>query len=626
MVETQWDLRDRDHAGVCQVAGEGCERLRAMHRASLEVVELIAGNANLERVLARIAALVEEHSGGVRASILVLRDGRLYHAAGGRLPLDFVSAMDGFPIGGGNGSGQAPFWDLRPLACEIAVDPRWEDCRAAALIHQLTVCRSSPIISGTGEVLGALAAYSGPDRSPIDGALIESACRLAAVSIEQRNLIEDLAHQAGHDPLTHLPNRYLFEDRLQQAIRMAGRGQERVGLLSIDLDRFGAVNDLLGHRAGDALLEQVARRLEGCLRKSDTLARTGGDEFTLVLPALSGDWAVVRVAEKLCSALAGESLKVQGHELFVTASFGASLYPDDAPDAAGLEKNATDAMYRAKAQGGNGVQAFTAEMSRASRERLETETLLRKALEREELRLDYQPQYSLRTGALAGAEALLRWHNPVMGAVSPGVFIPVAEESGLIIPIGAWVMREACRQRVKWGAAMADSRVAVNVSALQFARADFISEVEKALAETGIDPQLLELELTETIIMRDVDQTARKMACLRELGLSISMDDFGTGYSSLSCLQRLPFETVKIDQSFVREIRLATDRPPLIQSMIGLTRALKKRVVAEGVETAEQLQALMDMGCEIGQGYLLGRPMPPGQLRAHQPPSLAVRG
>ncbi len=591
------------------------EEARPLVDGVLGVVEMIARNEKLEPVLAGIAALVEERAGGLRCAVMLLRNGRLYHAAGERLPRAFVAAVNGLPVGSDAQRPGAPFWDPSPRHSRMAADPRWAEFLGAALACGIESCWSFPLLSATGEVLGVLAAYAGPGRVLAAGEqeLLASAGRLAAVSIEQRNLMDDLAHQAGHDPLTRLANRYLFDDRLQQAIYAAERTRQPVALLAIDLDRFGSVNDLLGHRVGDALLEQVARRLESSIRKSDTLARTGGDEFTLVLPALHAAEDARSVALKLRDAL-GDPFQVHGHELFVTASIGISVYPDDAGDTAALERNATDAMFRAKALGRNTVQAFTAEMNRANKERLEMETSLRKAMERRELYLVYQPQFDLRTGALAGVEALLRWENSSLGKVSPAAFVPLAEEAGLIGAIGNWVLGQACGQRALWGESLGAVRVAVNVSAMQFARADFAATVAAALEAAGIPAMWLELELTESVIMQDVEQAATKMGNLRELGISISMDDFGTGYSSLSYIQRLPFESVKIDQSFVREIRQAADRPPLVQSIIGMSHALGKRVVAEGVETEAQLRALIDMDCDVGQGFLLGRPAPPDKV------------
>lgn len=384
-----------------------------------------------------------------------------------------------------------------------------------------------------------------------------------------------------------------------------------VALLYMDLDRFKLVNDVLGHRVGDALLGQVARRLESCTRRSDILARVGGDEFVLLLSELPDPSGAAAVARKILEAL-GDSFEVEGHELFVTASIGISVYPVDAEDAAALQKHADHAMYWAKRQGANSFATFGQGIRTASPERLEMETHLRRALERNEMLLNYQPLYEAGAGGLVGVEALLRWKHPELGMVSPATFIPIAEETGLIVPLGSWSLNEACRQRRDWkDAGLPPFRVAVNVSPLQFDQEGFVEDVAAAIRHFGIPPHLLELELTESGIMQDLESSIQRMLRLRELGVRLAIDDFGTGRSSLSYLQRLPLETLKIDQSFVREIRVAADRPPLIQSIITMAHALGLTVVAEGVETPEQMDALVAMGCDVLQGYLLSRPVPP---------------
>jgi diguanylate cyclase (GGDEF)-like protein len=592
----------------------GPRRMAVLQRERLHAVEMIARNVDLGRVMERLAALVEEHCPDLRVSLLLLRHGRLYHAAGAAALRDFTRELDGLPVDASEpGKQVAPFWTTEKQVQEIEHAPRWAPWRAAARERGIRSCWSCAVLSGAGEILGALAAYRPEPSGPAaeDLPFLESAAKLAALAIEQHNMVQELLYQAEHDPLTRLPNRYRFEDRLGQAIRMAERSGRMVAVLHIDMDRFQSVNDLLGRTIGDGLLEKVARRLAACLRKSDTLARTGGDEFTVLLPEIGAPAAAETVAEKVLECFE-DPLQVAGHELFVTASIGVSVYPRDAQDAATLLRNASDAMYRAKSQGRHGVQLFSAEMSRASRERLDLEVQLNRALDRGELALWYQPQLDLATGAMTGAEALLRWKSAVLGVVSPSAFIPVAEESGLIVPIGRWVLEEACRQRARWPAG--PFRVAVNVSAVQFARPDFVGVVAAALERSGIQPALLELELTETAVMRDAEQAARQMHMLRDLGVAIAMDDFGTGYSSLSYLQKMPFEAVKIDQSFVQEIRTGLDRPPLVHSIVGIAQALRKRVTAEGIETAGQLDALTAMGCDTGQGFLLGKPMPADRL------------
>lgn len=584
---------------------------------SIRIVEMIARNEDLGAVLECLAALVDGRYPGLACAFMLLRNGRLYRTAGARRWRDLMDELDGLAI---ESSAEpscpgAPFWSMRAAAADIASCPRWERFREPALDRGVRGCWSSPMLSGAGEVLGAMLALSESPDLPggADLPLLEHAARLAALAVEQRNLIRDLVYQAEHDALTGLPNRRLFAERLEQAVRIAECHGRPLAVLHVDLDRFQAVNDMLGRAVGDRLLAAVARRFEPCLRESDTLARGGGDEFLLLMPELEDEAQGEAVASRLLAGLE-DAFPLNGHELFVTASIGISVYPRDAANPAELERNASDAMHGAKSHGKNSVQAYTADMSRATRRRLETEMHLRRALERGELCLHYQPQFNLRGGGLNGAEVLLRWNSPALGPVSPAVFVPVAEEAGLIVPIGFWVLEQACRERVRWGGRMGGARVAVNVSGVQFARPDFVERVSSALEVSGLPAHLLELELTESVVMLDLDKTAQHMSQLRGIGVTISMDDFGTGYSSLSYLQRLPFEAVKIDQSFVREIRTGRDRPPLISSIIGMARALGKQTVAEGIETVEQLDALASMGCDIGQGYLLGRPAPADRL------------
>ena len=589
-------------------------RMEALDRERMSAVEMIARNAGLEVVLARLSSLVEQCCPGLQCALFVLRHGRLFQAAGAAALDSFLGALDALPIEADGDDPAAPFWALAPRLHTVLTDPHWAPWSAAAIPAGVNTCWSSALVSGAGEMLGALAAYSPSPSGPAlaDRPFLESAAKLAALAIEQQNLVEDLVYQAEHDTLTRLPNRFRFDDRLGQALRLADRAGHLTALLHIDLDRFRSVNNLFGRAVGDALLEQVARRMEGCLRKSDTLARAGGAEFTLLLPELAQAAGAEAVAAKLMESFE-EPFQVLGHEVFLTASIGISIYPRDAADSVALLRNASEAVQRAKNQGRHNVQAFTADMDRACRQRLEIERHLRHALERGELTLHFQPQYDLRCGAMRGAEALLRWESAALGSVSPAVFIPAAEESGLILPIGRWVLEEACRQRMRWPARLA-GRIAVNASAVQFARPDFVALIVSTLEHTGLDPSLLEVELTETAVMRDLEQASRHMKTLSNLGIAISMDDFGTGYSSLSNLQRLPFDAVKIDQSFVREIRSAAERPPVISSIIGMARALGKRLIAEGIETPAQREAVAAMGCDLGQGYLLCRPAPADRL------------
>ena len=420
--------------------------------------------------------------------------------------------------------------------------------------------------------------------------------------------IEFLAH---HDPLTALPNRFLLHDRLEQALAQAERQRSTVALLVLDLDRFKLVNDSLGHELGDQLLQRVAVRLHQRVRDTDTVSRQGSDEFLILLPGTDLDGAD-RVASNLLKYLENQPFQIADHTLSVTASIGISLYPVHGPNGDTLLKHAGTALNYAKNSGGNTHRFFAAAMNVNTLERLRMETSLRLALERGEFLLHYQPQVALASGLIVGAEALLRWRHPEWGLVPPGQFIPVAEDSGLIVPIGAWVLREACRQTRAWQrAGLARITVAVNLSALQFKRSDLLATVTQALTESGLAPDCLELELTESILIQDVDSALKVVRELRTMGLKLSIDDFGTGYSSLSYLQKLAVHKLKIDQSFVRGlVDDDGDSAAIVRAVIQLAHNLKLRTVAEGVETDLQLGFLRNHGCDEVQGYYLGHPLP----------------
>ncbi|MDQ2697038.1 MAG: EAL domain-containing protein [Pseudomonadota bacterium] len=441
---------------------------------------------------------------------------------------------------------------------------------------------------------------------------------------ERRRYEEQLEHQANYDALTELPNRNLLNDRLRQAIAHAQRTDRLLALLLLDLDRFKVINDSLGHGAGDALLQEVARRLVASLRGVDTVARLGGDEFVILVADVARTEDIAHVAEKILDRLS-LPLHFLGQELFVTASIGISLYPRDGEQGEALLKNADTAMYRAKHQGANGFQFYAQEMNARAVERLEMEAHLRRAVEREELLLHYQPRLELRSGRIPGAEALLRWHRPERGLVSPADFIPLAEETGLIIPIGEWVLHAACRQAKAWLAAgLAPVSVAVNLSARQFRSQNLVDLCARALRETGLEPRYLELELTESTVMQNVEEAIATLRELKALGLHLSLDDFGTGYSSLACLKRFPLDSLKIDRSFVRHIATDPDDAAIAVTVIAMAHAMKLRVVAEGVETQEQLDFLRAHGCDEVQGFYLSRPLPAGEF-AQRPFSTAAR-
>ena len=424
----------------------------------------------------------------------------------------------------------------------------------------------------------------------------------------------DLLRRATHDPLTNLPNRRTFTERLEQSLKIARRSGVALAVIFLDLDRFKAINDTLGHSSGDALLVAVAERLPLHLRDDDIVARLGGDEFTMILPAVRGMENGAIVAEKILKAFE-QPFMLGDQEIIVGASMGISLYPSDGDDSVTLLRHADDAKRRAKQSGRNQYQFYRTEMTEAAQVQLELERDLHRAIELGQLELHYQPQFALRDQALIGVEALLRWKHPTRGYVPPSQFIPVAEDSGLIVSIGDWVLRQACQQLAAWQReSHPPFRVAVNVSARQFERHDLVESVSNALSEYQVSACWLELELTESLVMGDVAGSTKQLQKLRELGVQIAIDDFGTGYSSLAYLQRLPIDRLKIDRAFIKDLGGDPDTSPLAQAIIGLAHTLGMEVVAEGIETTQQLEILGSMGCEIGQGYLLGRPAPSGEL------------
>ncbi len=429
--------------------------------------------------------------------------------------------------------------------------------------------------------------------------------------LTEKKLADAHAHRLSYyDTLTGLPNRLLLEERLKQALTTAQHNNWLVAVLYLDLDRFKTINDTLGHPFGDKLLQAVAARLAGHIRDSDTLARFSGDEFAIVLSDIGSQQNTALVAQKILDALA-EPFNLEGQEVFITPSIGIALYPLDTGNKDDLIKNADTAMSHAKAQCGNGFHFYSTDMNATASQRLTMETQLRRALERDEFVLHYQPQVSLHTGRITGMEALLRWQHPERGLVAPGEFISLLEETGLIVPVGEWVLRSACIQNSAWLAeGLPPLRVAVNLSARQFRQSGLAAVVNQALLDTGLAPEHLELEITESIMIQDLQTTITTLHQLHTLGIQISIDDFGTGYSSLSYLKRMPIGKIKIDQSFVRDICTDPDDEAIANAVIGLGHSLKMQVIAEGVETREQMEHLRAHGCDEIQGYYFSRPLP----------------
>ncbi|HLF96586.1 MAG TPA: EAL domain-containing protein [Methylococcaceae bacterium] len=426
---------------------------------------------------------------------------------------------------------------------------------------------------------------------------------------------QKLEQLAYYDPLTTLPNRSLFKNRLEHECLLAQRNQTRLAVFFIDLDRFKNINDTLGHWAGDCLLQEVAARIQTCVRKSDTVARLGGDEFTIILSGLDEAQEAAEIAQKILQVLE-LPVPIDNHHIYVGASIGISLYPDDGDDFTVLTKHADAAMYAAKAKGRGTFQYFEARMNVEAQQRIELETKLHRALEDREFELHYQPKADAGRGAITGAEALIRWHHPPDGVIPPDKFIPVAEETGFIHVLGRWILRTACMQAKAWADRFCGIRIAVNLSAKQLLADDFIADLDKILEETGVSPRWIELEITESVVMHDIDTATHRLRSIAGKGIRIAMDDFGTGYSSLSYLRKLPVQVLKIDRSFIRDYRDAgnTEVVALIKTVIALGHSLNMRVVAEGVETQQQLELLNAHACDEIQGYLLSRPLPAAQF------------
>jgi diguanylate cyclase (GGDEF)-like protein len=475
------------------------------------------------------------------------------------------------------------------------------------------------VLTGNDDHTVALSAVKGGAQDFLVKSRLERELLLRSMqySIERKRYQVQLEHQANYDALTGLPNRNLLHDRLRQAV-FSQRSPRAMAVVFIDLDNFKFVNDSLGHGVGDKLLQGMAERLRGVLREGDTVARLGGDEFVVILNEQPSEEVIFRAMQRIIHEV-GLPMQIDGHELSLTCSAGISLYPQDGTDVDTLLRNADAAMYRAKDHGRNNFQFYTSEMNERISERVVLETALRRALERNEFQLHFQQKTALRAGekggaagGLAGAEALVRWNHPEWGLLRPERFIPLAEETGLIVRIGEWVLREACRQTRAWlDAGLAPGLVSVNLSARQFRQEGLVRTVSRILEETRLDPRHLELELTESMVMHNVQAAIATLHGLKSIGVQLSVDDFGTGYSSLAYLKDFPIDTLKIDRSFVRDIGAGetADEGVIAQAVIQLGHALHLKVIAEGVETDAQVRFLRRHGCDEAQGFFYGEPV-----------------
>uniref|UniRef100_UPI0038CC140A EAL domain-containing protein n=1 Tax=Marinimicrobium alkaliphilum TaxID=2202654 RepID=UPI0038CC140A len=479
------------------------------------------------------------------------------------------------------------------------------------LTHHGVVSGVDVLIGGNENPVGVLGAYATKPREfPADDVgFMQGVANILGAAAERQRANDQLSHMALHDPLTDLPNRLLLTDRLNIALSHAQRHDEQVALLFLDLDRFKHVNDVFGHALGDQLLHQVAKRLCRCVRSGDTVSRQGGDEFIVALTGIKKEQDAALVADKLLTVIAAPFI-LEKTEIILGISIGIACFPRNGEDAGTLLRNADAAMYVAKELGRNRYQFYAPEMNMRALDRLTLESDLHRAVERHELFLMYQPQLSLNTGEVLGLEALVRWQHPSRGLIPPDQFIPIAEDCGLIIPIGNWVLETACTQHARWvSQGLTKGSIAVNISAHQFRQADFCDRISEVLSRTGLQPDLLELEVTEGVVMQSIDQVTQTLKALRELQVTLAIDDFGTGYSSLNYLNQFPLHRLKIDQSFTRELSGEPETGAIASAIIQMGHSLGLDVLAEGIETKEQEGHLQALGCNAGQGFLYAKPL-----------------
>ena len=626
ILTTKVPLRGRNGeiVGLIGVSRDISDRRKAdlLRRGQADVLEMIATGAALEGVLDRLAGLVESQLADVACGILLLEEdgSRFAYTAGPNLPRAFVDAIEAIPVGPAAGScGTAVHRRAAVIVSDIPRDPLWSDLREAAAAAGFRACWATPVYSQHGQTLGAFALHATTEREPTESEmhLIDTATRIAGIAIERRLAEERIHFMANHDALTGLPNRALLKDRLAQAVLYAKRYDQWATVAFVDLDSFKVVNDSLGHNAGDELLKAVAARMVACVRATDTVVRLGGDEFVvLLLDQPKSAEGIAVTLNKIRSAIA-EPIELAGRTLSPTASIGVASYPNDGADADALLANADAAMYRAKELGRDNIQFYTPELSLGVHGRLFLQEELRKALVRGEFVLNYQPQVDLRANRIFAVEALIRWNHPQLGLIPPLKFIPLAEETGLIVAIGDWVLREACRQNKAWqDAGRPPITMCVNVSPRQFREKGFAATVAAALAESGLEARYLELEVTESMVMRDVDQALASMEHLQRLGVHLAIDDFGTGYSSLSALKMFPVARLKIDRSFIKDLPRDENDRAVTTAVISLARKLNMKVIAEGVETAEQMAFLRDADCDEVQGYHFSKPVAAEEIAA----------
>lgn len=595
------------------------KRAHALLSAEKQVLQMVVRGDPLVAGLSVLAGHVEVLSGQMFCSILFREnpgEGRLVCATGRSLPARVsrdISERSQKLLPELFSDAQTQEEENVNVFRDIGSEPGWAAYRDMMSAWGVAPCFAVAVRSSAGLLLGLIIAHyrTVEEQQDQDLELTRVAANLTSIAIERRQSEARLEIMAHYDALTLLPNRVLFRDRLNRALARADRNNELVALMFLDLDRFKTINDTLGHDAGDVLLREVSIRLRNTVREEDSIARLGGDEFTVMLEQLEKSEDAAVVASKIIESLS-PPVVLGGQETFVTPSIGITIYPLDSSDAENLIRNADTAMYKAKQEGGNNYRFFSPTMNAKTLERLKMESGLRRALERGEFIVYYQPKLELSSDRIVGAEALLRWKHPEWGLVSPAEFIPILEETGLIEPVGEWVLRDVCKQTRTWNKAVLPPLcVAVNLSGRQLQRNNLAATIAGIIEETGIDPRLLELEVTESMLMHNPEYAADMLTQIRARGVvSIEVDDFGTGYSSLSYLKRFPIDALKLDRSFVRGLPHDDEDVAITNAVIALAHSLKLKVIAEGVETGEQLEFLRRAGCHMIQGYIISEPLP----------------
>lgn len=582
-----------------------------------EILEMIATGKPAPMIYDQIALMYEGRHPGMRCSMLELEDGKLLHGGAPSLPKEYCDAVHGLEYGPSVGScGTSTYSGHRVLVENIETDPKWAKIKHIALPHGMRCCWSEPIKNSSGKVLGAFGMYYNHPALPNDEELedLKSAARLAGIVMERDQAQKRIRELAYKDELTGLASRVRFYQQLEESIKLSDRSGRRFALLYVDLDDFKGVNDSLGHDAGDLLLKDIAKYLKSVSREIDFVARLSGDEFCIIVKDVDDDYAAAHVAQR-CLDMISEPIELSARKFTPSCSIGIAHYPDDGEDLSTMLKAADTSLYSAKEHGKNQYAFYRPELTHRAEHRFRVEQALREAVEKQQLSLVYQPQIMMQTGEIIGVEALSRWNHPQLGQVPPTEFIATAERIGMIKPLTEWVLRTACNHAVACRkAGLPAVRMAVNISPNHFLDKDFVSLINRVIEETGMIPTELELEVTENVVQTN-PENLNVFRELKDLGVLIAIDDFGVGYSSFASLKHLTADYLKIDRHFVNDMLSDDETQLLIASMIDLGHKLQHRIIAEGVETADQFDVLNNLGCDTVQGYLFSKPVDADEIR-----------